>query len=369
MKILVFSDISGAAKANPFTCELIKSLAACVGVDSVEHGTFWLESDVKQWDLVILQWPELIIRKGQEASLKLFVDWMGRVASSSVILSIVHNLTPHYRDDTLTKKLYDVVNDFSDAFIHLGDTSVEQYPIVYPAVFGKPTLVVPHGNYSCFGTPVDTFEARRLLNIRCARPVVVVLGELRAKEEFDLMLACARFVREMGGTLLFAGRLPIVDRGGSTWRVVKYASLMLRIFYYFVRSFFVRGLVVQEREIPNSLMAAYLGAADVLLIPRISALNSGNVSLGFTFGRVVVGPDIGNIGSELRKYGNPVFEPRVKASLRSAIREGVMLSRGGVGQKNRDVALSKWSWNDVGKKITDFSREISKLKSGKAPGG
>ena len=59
----------------------------------------------------------------------------------------------------------------------------------------------------------------------------------------------------------------------------------------------------------RSEIATYFMAADIVIIPRLNQLNSGLVYLAFTFSKIVVGPDIGNIGVILRKTGNFVFKP------------------------------------------------------------
>ncbi len=68
--------------------------------------------------------------------------------------------------------------------------------------------------------------------------------------------------------------------------------------------------------------------ADVLFIPIIKSLNSGNVALGNTFGKVVVGPNYGVIGEELEKLGNPVFDvDQIEKTLKKAIESSQKINR------------------------------------------
>jgi hypothetical protein len=60
--------------------------------------------------------------------------------------------------------------------------------------------------------------------------------------------------------------------------------------------------------VPEDETQLYLNAADILFISRFHVLNSGNVTLGMTFGRVVVGPDSWDVGELLRETGNPTFD-------------------------------------------------------------
>ena len=60
--------------------------------------------------------------------------------------------------------------------------------------------------------------------------------------------------------------------------------------------------------IPDNMVPFYIKAADAMLIPRIKILNSGSVSLGMLCGIPIIGPNVGNVGSELKETGNYVFD-------------------------------------------------------------
>ena len=63
----------------------------------------------------------------------------------------------------------------------------------------------------------------------------------------------------------------------------------------------------------------------MVFIQRTDILNSGNVPLALSFGRVVTGPASGNIGGLLAETGNPAFDPadpRERAARLSATDQG-----------------------------------------------
>jgi glycosyltransferase involved in cell wall biosynthesis len=114
---------------------------------------------------------------------------------------------------------------------------------------------------------------------------------------------------------------------------------LVRLYYRAHPSFIFNYSFVPEDE-----TQVYLNAADVLFIPRLRVLNSGNVTLGMTFGRVVVGPDSWDVGELLKSTGNPVFDPAVPSSASAALSLGFELAtQGTVGPANRNLALSQWS--------------------------
>ena len=76
---------------------------------------------------------------------------------------------------------------------------------------------------------------------------------------------------------------------------------------------------------------------------KLWVLNSGNITLGMTFGKVVVGPDAWDVGELLRETGNPVFDPDRPKTAAAAVEEGFRLAAEGKrGPANRELALSEW---------------------------
>jgi glycosyltransferase involved in cell wall biosynthesis len=111
--------------------------------------------------------------------------------------------------------------------------------------------------------------------------------------------------------------------------------------------------------IPDEEVQLFLRAADVLVIPREGVLNSGNVALGFTFGRVVVGPDEGVIGEVLRKTNNPVYEPGDAQVLSDALK-AVRNSDTRRGERNKAYAMEEMRWEKVASRHVDLYREVLK---------
>jgi len=106
-------------------------------------------------------------------------------------------------------------------------------------------------------------------------------------------------------------------------------------------------------------VADCFAAADVVLLPRIDDINSGNLPMGFLFGNTVVGPDVGNMGAWLRETDNPVFTPGDQDSLRHAMEKALAASRSGRGNRNREFALSKWSTATIGRLHADLYRTLT----------
>ena len=93
-----------------------------------------------------------------------------------------------------------------------------------------------------------------------------------------------------------------------------------------------------EPLIPDEQLPCYLAAADVVFIQRTDILNSGNVPLALSFGRVVTGPASGNIGGLLAETGNPAFDPADPRSVDIALERAARLSATDQGARNRAYA-------------------------------
>lgn len=76
----------------------------------------------------------------------------------------------------------------------------------------------------------------------------------------------------------------------------------------------------------------------MVFIQRTDILNSGNVPLALSFGRVVTGPDSGNIGGLLAETGNPAFDPADPRSVDIALERAARLSATDQGARNRAYA-------------------------------
>lgn len=101
------------------------------------------------------------------------------------------------------------------------------------------------------------------------------------------------------------------------------------------------GIRFSHEVIPDDLMQCYFCAADVMLIQRLDILNSGNLPMAFHAGKVVVGPDVGNVGQILSETGNFTFNPHDMSNAVSALLKA--LTETTKGKENKTYATEHWS--------------------------
>lgn len=254
-----------------------------------------------------------------------------------------HNAMPHQApDDELWATMYRTVYSHADAVVHLACASIDEFRERYKSLpsFRERNVrhaVIPHHNYVSLPNCVTREEARHKLGIARKARVMLIFGAIRSDAERTFALEAFNMAQVSRKVLLV-----------SRWRETLSGVRWIRLRYWmrdFTRLYhgfhpqhhFNYGYVEEEDT------QLYLNAADILFIPRINALNSANVSLGFTFGRVVVGPASLNAGELLKNARNPVFDPTDRQSGARAVEEGFRLAESTArGEENRRLAIEEW---------------------------
>ena len=310
---------------------------------------FW--SRQGQFDVVHLHFPEYMTaqHESQYASglsdqlieeTEACLNWWGH---RSKLVITRHVLLPH---DALTnprwEKMYEAVYRQVHAVVHFASASIEEFRERYrntKFVHGEPEhAVVPHHNYAGLPNTLSRGEARDMLGIADGRKVMLVFGAIRNFEERDLILRTFQSLR-IPAKLLLVSRWK-EQLAKVRWIRLKYWLRDLNRLYYRLHPQYKFNYSFVE-EVDTQL---WLNAADVLFIPRLKVLNSGNITLGMTFGKVVVGPDSWDVGQLLRETGNPVFDPERPETAALAVEEGFRLAASGhVGTANQKLAMNEWT--------------------------
>lgn len=339
MKILIAYDI-GPENDNPFVRLLAQGLRNEPGCEVVcSAAEFRTNADA--YDVVHIQWPEALFgwhRPDSEQLRTVETIFEGLRARGAAIVYTRHNAAPH-RGDAQVDAGYRLVERYADAVVHLGDASRREL-LGKGVPAGQLQEVIPHHIYEgIYDTALSRSAARRLLGIPERAFVLLAFGTFRHAEERKLVWGAFRLLHLPGKYLLAPRLFPYTYR--SRWRT-GLRSLLTRTLYLAVRAATACApcrITSSEWMIPDSELPRYLAAADVLMIQRTNILNSGNVTLGFLFGKVVAGPDCGNVGEALRATGNPVFDPADTDSVDRALTEAARLAEEGHGARNREYAL------------------------------
>lgn len=330
-----------------------------------DANAFWnMEGD---FDVVHLHFPEYLTLEIQESYRsglrdELIAETEKRLrfwAERSTIVVTRHVLLPHDAlENPQWEKMYEMFYRYTHGVVHFAQASIDEFQERYSLTkfFNGPPqhAIVPHHNYASLPNVVSRAEARQRLGIPNNKNVMLVFGSIRNDEEISLILDTFHGLRQRRKLLLVSKwREKLAN---VSWIRLKYWLRDFNRLYYRLHPSYHFNFGFVEEE--NTQL--YLNAADVLFIPRLKVLNSGNITLGMTFGKVVVGPDSWDVGQLLRETGNPIFDPEQPKTAIASVEEGFRLAEAGhIGSANQKLTLEKWSAEQCGAKYVAFFKRLA----------
>ena len=267
-------------------------------------------------------------------------------SKKSKIIYTRHVQFPHVRHDEGIFKTLQNSCSYCDTIVHFANYSIQQFKQWYPDLEQIKHVVIPHHNYASLPNRSTKQQAREYLNIDQDTKVMLVFGGIKEHEK-PLIKTAFKAIPGKNKVLLAPGwKIPR--------RKISYIRLREWVWNFEVwrakqNNKFRTNLGFIKEEDAHY----YLNAADFLFIPRTSELNSGNITLGCTFGLVVVGADTADIGEILKQTGNPTFTVGNSKSVANAIKKAFELTLLNHGHANRHKALHQWDIKTISKQYLD----------------
>ena len=196
--------------------------------------------------------------------------------TSARVAVICDNVLPHERrpfDALFTRYTFRQ----TDFFIVQSDAVERELKAFWPdARYRK----VPHPVYNIFGSPMEKQRAKDLLGLRDAR-ILLFFGYVRRYKGLNVLLDALRLVPpDLGVRLLVVGEFYDDEQ--------KYRTQ-------------VRDLHLDDRVtihsdyLPNEDVARYFSAADAVVLPYVSATQSGIAQIAYNFDKPVIATDVGGL--------------------------------------------------------------------------
>ncbi|MDL2304907.1 glycosyltransferase family 1 protein [Bacteroides sp. OttesenSCG-928-D19] len=339
---------------NLFVYTLFNGIAQ-QGID-IQCSTekFW--KDDSFYDIIHFQWPEEVV--GWNCSSMTIVDDLKKriqylKSRGSKIVYTRHNVCPHYSNKSIGEA-YRIIESESDVIVHMAEYSYHNFLEKYP---DSHNIVIPHHIYeNIYKEDLTVEEARQKLHIGKNRFVITAFGKFRNREESNMVIKSFLKAKIRNKYLLAPRIFPFhyyKENPNKTKKIITWLATKVGIPAF--RLLNVHGGSAEE-IVTNEDLPYYISSANIIFIQRINILNSGNVPLAFLFKKVVIGPDVGDVGEILRLTGNPTFDPANKKSIVDAIREGYSLSKSGHGMNNYNYAIEHYN-------VERISREYIKCYS------
>ncbi len=346
MKILVTYD----NKQNPY-CQEIYSIFEKPDFE-ITYYKGLPNTDLSQFDIVHIHWPETLTDWKDPDSKQLDVIEK-KLQNAGLVIATLHNYRPHFFSSPNSLKLYQIVYKHADGIIHLGQFGLNEYQKKYNE-FANNQLhcVIPHPLYSPYPNTIDRVHARSKLGIARHAKVVLIFGKIRHQVERTFIIRVFR-------KLNLADKLLLVSRQLPSWF---YSEVLKRINVLRKLSACLNKRVLNEyffyNRVPDADVQLFLKAADVLFVPRANTLNSGLPFLTWSFDRVVVAPDCGNISECMKAMDNPLYDPGNIDSAVLAIKKGMELSQGLEAGELFNRASERYRPEIISNKTKEFINQV-----------
>lgn len=270
--------------------------------------------------------PDLIIFKYW---LPFFGPCFGTIAkfvkknTKAKVLFICDNIIPHERrigDVVFTKYAFKQ----ADYFIVQSDAVEKDLIKYFPSAKYKK---VPHPVYENFGEPIQKEIARKHIGIQ-SKKVILYFGYVRAYKGLIVLIEAMKQMEDV--FLLAVGEY--YDDRNKYFDKVKSLGLESRVKFY-------------PDYIPNEEVNIYFSAADVVVLPYLSATQSGITQIAYNFNKPVIATDVGGL-SEVVINGKTGFivAPNNTVALAEAINRFYAESRESEFVEEVKKEKIKYSW-------------------------
>ena len=338
-------------------------------IDIIPSTASWINKSTG-YEAVIIHWPEYLPSKNRNSEfefLKFTIDRLNYFKKVSRIIYFVHNEQPHTSLNKIHKKLYEAVIDSADLIFHFSNYSKDLYKLKYK--FNKKQFVLSHGNY--INLDNGKFEKNKFVKkfkLNPTKKIVTTIGAIRNNKEMDLLYNFSRQYLNEDCHFIYAGQLAVFTNPRSSRRFIYILKLLIfKIFQILKKTYRIfklkklnKNIRIFANPISDDLLVSICKGTDVLLIIRNNSLNSGNISLGFSFGCYVVGPKYGNIEEILIQNNNMVY-PLENIRYKNIVNQSLKNINCKIMEKNRKTALKDWDWGKLAKEFNKILKSTNSI--------
>lgn len=270
---------------------------------------------------------------------------MVRKRSNVRILFLLHNVVPH--EGIPGKEILSrIAFSQADGYIAQSHTVEREFLRFYPPGESRWHMVVPHPTYNFqeFARP-SREESRKKLGVTEDKALLFFGIIRRYKGLKTLLEAFPSIHRHFGGNirLIIAGEF--YDQPQPYLDLISKAGL-------------ADSVTIHNRYIPNELVGDYFAASDVVVLPYISASQSGIAQTAFGFDKPVISTQVGGLPETVshRRTGLlcPANDP---SALAGAVIDFYRLSETIDWSANIRNEKSRFSWQNLVEAVEAFHNQ------------
>lgn len=313
---------------------------------ATEYPVDWLlvlarlarQPSARQPDLVHVQWSV-------QPSLDLLL-WRILQRRGIPLVYTVHNLLPHHarRSDAAA---YGPLYRTADALIVHSERSADALQSGW-GVPAEKIVVVPHGPLLEAHDPLSRAVARRQLGLPLDAEIVLFAGLIEPYKGLGDLIAAFGLLaaRRPGARLVVAGKPNEPFEG--------YAHQLQALGLH-------DRTTLDLRFLPESLLSAYLCAADVVALPYRATTASGLLFAARRFGRAVVATTVGDLAEVVEDGESGLLAPpaspdALAVALERCLADPLLADR--LGSAGQAAALGPESWTEAARRTLTLYRRV-----------
>ena len=290
----------------------------------------------EHFDIVHVQWFQFspvdyyFLKKLKKYGVKLVVS--------------VHDILPFNEkkyDLFFHRKIYGLCNQI----IVQAETNVKRFDVLFPEDSNKVTYI-PHGHFLDFADKHGIEESRKHLNIPRDKTVLLFFGQIKTVKGVGVLLeAFGRLSQKRDDLYLVIA--------GSVWKDD------FKPYEEIINHYKLTGdqLKTDIRFIPDDEVGFYYSSCDIAVLPYLDVYQSGVIQLAYAYGKPAIATSIAPF-MEIVEDGITGFlcKPGDAQNLAKTIELAVEKKEKFVmfGENGRQKINEKYSWQNIGKKITEL---------------
>ncbi|MCU0642804.1 MAG: glycosyltransferase [bacterium] len=205
------------------------------------------------------------------------ISFLTRIFTRTKILYLCDNIIPHER--RIEDRLLTSIGLWNVHYFIVQSKVVKNDLLEF-----RPNAIykeVPHPVYEIFSKSFDKKEARNQLNLKAADNVILFFGYVRKYKGLHVLLdAMPKVLQETNVRLLVAGEFYDDEQG--------YRDQIQRLGIG-------NSVSIFADYIPNEEVGLYYSAADVVVLPYISATQSGIIQIAYNYDKPVITTNVGGL--------------------------------------------------------------------------
>ncbi len=262
------------------------------------------------------------------------------------LVFICHNVVPHEGGGVLDRRFALTVLRHGDALIVHSEQDRYRLLALLPQAH---VVKAHHPTYADLADQSSTSPAhvRRDLGLAAETPLLLFFGFVRPYKGLEYLIQALRLIREqMDVHLLVVGEF---------WTAPEF-------YEHYATEFGVSDVMtIINRYVPNEELRPYFDAADVVVLPYVSATQSGVAQLAFGFGKPVITTRVGGLYEIVEDGVNGlIVPPQDEQALAAAVVR--YFAEGLAGPMTANVrragATQAFSWHQMVGTLEQLAREF-----------